>query len=356
MKRYIYILCAACLALVSCDKTVIDGELPSDVAGNNSIEVLRSSLILSPDASEGYVIVKADGEVTAQSDRDWCTVEVFGDSVAVKTTSNYNHLDSRYAQVILTDNVSKLPLNVHQSAPLTKYFDESGVVLGHEGGDAEFSYKSNMKPVVTSSVAWATAEVGTDAVKVHIENNASKEYRAGELSCKLGNETFKVVVAQFEAADILSNKDWKIDGVLLDGTELPLTGTITKAGDKYTMALSGTGISWSFPVTVSGNLLNIPLGSSIGRYSADERNYYVFPVVADGAENGEASSMSIKGDIGFSMSKDSESGKWQGTLNLQPFEESYSNPVFRFEFWRTAFKMGVSSGGFRFKELTITQQ
>lgn len=358
MKRYIITSATLLLlGLVSCDRTVIEGGLPDDVATEKSISVLRSSTILSPDSSEGYVIVKAGGEVTATSDRNWCTVTCYGDSVAVKTTSNYDHLDSRYAQVRIYDNGADfVSVTVQQAGPLTKSFDDSAIVLGHEGGDAEFSYNSNMTAEVSSSVSWATAEVEANVVKVHVGDNASKEYREGELSCRLGTETYKVVVAQFETADILSNRNWKFDGVLMDGSDFSLDGTITKVADRYTMSLSGTDISWSFPATVTGNRLNVPLGSSIGRYAADNRNYYVFPVVGEGDKSGEVSSMTAEGSIGFTMRLDKESGKWQGSLDLKPFTGKYENPVFRFEFWRTSFKNGNSSGGFRFKELNISQQ
>ncbi len=355
MKRYLYIL-AACFAMYSCDKTVIDGGLPANVGGKNSIEVVKSSIIFSPDVSEGYVLVRTDGPVTARSTRSWCTVECFGDSVAVKTTSNYDDLDSRYAQVIVYHQGDSVALNVHQEGPLTASFDDSAVVLGHEGGDAEFAYRSNMIAEVTSDVSWATVEAERNVVKVHVRRNNTEEYRAGELTCRLGNVTYKVTVAQLDPTEILSRRNWKLDGVLMDGTKLSLTGVLSKLGANYTMTLTGTGISWSFPATVTKNQLNIPLGTSIGRYTSGGINYYVFPVVGDGEENATSSSMVSLGNIGFTMTCDELSGKWSGNLNLKPFVDQLEKPVFRFEYWVNSSKTGYSSGGLRFRELTIAQQ
>lgn len=356
MKRFIYILFAACLVLVSCDRTVIDGELPSDVTGKNSIVVLRSSLIFSPDESEGYVIVKSEDNIEAASTKEWCKVEVFGDSVAVKTTSNYGHLDSRYAQVILTNKNSKVAMNVHQEGPLTLAFDDAPLVLTHDGGDAEFSYKSNMLADVTSNVSWATVESEKNLVKVHIRRNATGAYRAGELNCKLGTQTYKVTVAQLDPVEILSKRNWKLTGTLMDDSKLELTGVITKRGTNYTMALTGTGIEWSFPATVTLNQLNIPLGTSIGRYTADGRNYHIFPMVGDGEKNGAAADMAATGSAGLAMLVNPDTGKWEGSLYMKTFESQFTEPVFRFEYWLNSYKGGLSSGGFRFKELTIAQQ
>lgn len=355
MKRYLYIL-AACFAMYSCDKTVIDGGLPANVGGKNSIEVVKSSIIFSPDVSEGYVLVRTDGPVTARSTRSWCTVECFGDSVAVKTTSNYDDLDSRYAQVIVYHQGDSVALNVHQEGPLTASFDDSAVVLGHEGGDAEFAYRSNMIAEVTSDVSWATVEAERNVVKVHVRRNNTEEYRAGELTCRLGNVTYKVTVAQLDPTEILSRRNWKLDGVLMDGTKLSLTGVLSKLGANYTMTLTGTGISWSFPATVTKNQLNIPLGTSIGRYEADGRNYHIIPAVGEGENVGTETTLATTGTVGLEMLIDRNTGKWQGNLNMKPFISQFTEPVFRFEYWLNSYKGGQSSGGFRFRELTIAQQ
>lgn len=355
MKRHLYIL-MACVAICSCDKTVIDGELPSNVGGKNSIEVLKSSIIFSPDASEGYVLVRTDGKITARSNRDWCSVECFGDSVAVKTTANHDDLSNRYAQVFIYHKKDSVALNVHQESPLTASFDDSAVVLGYEGGDGEIIYRSNMTAEVTSNVSWAMAEAGKDRISVHIKRNNAEEYRAGVLTCKLGSETYKVPVMQLEPAEILSKRNWKLEGTLMDGSPLSLTGVLSKLGSNYTMKLTGTGIDWSFPASVTKNNLNIPLGNSIGRYEADGKSYHIIPAVGNGEANGSAATLETTGTIGLSMLLDSKTGKWQGTLNIKPFETQFEEPVFRFEYWLNSSKIGLSTGGFRLKELNISQQ
>ncbi len=356
MKRYLYILMACTAAICSCDKTVIDGELPSNVGGKNSIEVLKSSIIFSPDASEGYVLVKAEGSISARSNRNWCSVECFGDSVAVKTSANHADLSNRYAQVIIYHKKDSVALNVHQEGPLTASFDDSAVVLGYAGGEGEIVYRSNMIAEVTSNVPWATAEAEKDRIAVHIKRNNAEEYRAGVLTCRLGTETYKVPVVQLDPAEILSKRNWKLEGTLMDGSTLSLTGVLSKLGSNYTMKLTGDGIDWSFPASVTKNELNIPLGNSIGRYETGGRNYHIIPAVGNGEANGSVTTLETTGTIGLSMLIDSKTGKWQGTLQTKPFEKQFDEPVFRFEYWLNSSKTGMSSGGFRLKELSISQQ
>lgn len=342
----------ACVAVYSCDKTVIDGELPSNVGGKNSIDVLKSSIIFSPDASEGYVLVKAEGKITARSNRDWCSVECFGDSVAVRTAANHNDLSNRYAQVIIYHKKDSVALNVHQEGPLTASFDDSAVVLGYAGGEGEIVYRSNMIADVTSNVSWATAEAEKGRIVVYIKRNNAEEYRAGVLTCKLGSEIYKVPVVQLDPVEILSKRNWKLEGTLMDGSSFSLTGVISKLGSNYTMKLTGNSIDWSCPVSVIRNELSLTLGQSIGTYN----KYYVFPAVGEGEEIGTSSSMRVSGPAGFVMSIDKDNGKWTGGINVKPFANQFAEPVFRFEYWVNSSLNGYSSGGFRFKELTVTQQ
>lgn len=355
MKRYFSIIPFLCLALAACDETVIDGELPTDIGGKNSIEVLRSSTIFSPDAGEGYVIVKTEGSISARSTREWCTVECFGDSVAVTTTDNHASLDTRYAQVIIYHQKDSVALNVHQEGPMTVSFDESTVVFDYNAGEGEILFRSNMLPEVTSNVSWATAEVSKNVVKVSVKRNTTQAFRTGVLTCKLGPDTYKVTVMQLDPTEILSKRNWKLEGTLTDGTPVSMTGVLSKSGANYTMTLTGTGISWSWTTGMNKNLLTLPLGSSIGRYSADERSYYVFPMVGEGDASGNASDMVSSGIAGFVMDYDKTSGKWTGTFDMSVYED-FQNPVFRFEYWINSSHTGFSSGGLRFKELTLKQQ
>lgn len=357
MKRINYILSfAAALSLAACDVTVIDGPLPSDIAENNSISVVKGNVVFSPDGGAGYVVVKTEGNVTARSTREWVSVECFGDSVAVNCQSHYEDLASRYAQVVVYNTKDSVVLNVHQAGAINLGFDDSGVFTNHEEGMGEITFNSNMLPRVESSVKWVTTEVMKNRILVYFQKNESEEYRDGVLTCKLGPTTYKVPVGQLEARDILGVRNWNITGTLMDGSTLALKGVISKSGLNYTMAITGTNINWSMPATVTGNQLNIPLGTSIGRYSADGRNYYVIPAVGEGTNTGSTQTLSVTGNAGFAMSRNPETDKWVGSVNLKPFAELYGEPVFRFEYWLNSTKTGVSSGGFRFRELTIQQQ
>lgn len=347
---------AAAFLAAACDITVVDGPLPSDIAGKSTISVVKGNVVFTPDESDGYVIVKSESAVRAYATKDWVQVECFGDSVAVKAESNYDDIASRYAQVIVHNDKDSVELNVVQAGAINLGFDDSGVFLGHEGGTGEIQFNSNMIPRVESNVKWASTVVMKNCILVTLEQNESEEFRDGILTCKLGPDTYKVPIGQLEPKDVLGNRNWNINGTLVDGGTLSLKGLISKSGTNYTMTLTGTGINWSFPATVTGNQLNIPLGTSIGRYSADGRNYYVVPAVGNGTQTGTSSTLSTSGNAGFAMRCDSESGKWSGKINLNPFAEMYIDPVFRFEFWLNSTRTGVSSGGFRFSELSIQQQ
>lgn len=353
MKKYFCIL-SFCLAAAACDMTVIDGDLPSGIIGKNSIEVLKSSIIFSPDAGEGYVLVKAEGRISAKSTREWCDVVCYGDSVAISTVDNHSNLESRYAQVIIYHQGDSVALSVQQAGPITKAFDTSAVVFDHEAGDGEIHFDSNMIPEVKSDVSWLTAEAETNVIKVHVRRNSSEIFRVGTLTCKLGPEIRTVSVMQLEPSEILSKRNWKVSGTLADGSSKNFTGTLSKTGSNYTMALTGTGINWTFSTGLNKNIMTIPLGSSIGTYNADERNYYVIPAIgAD--ENTEASGKIVSGIAGFTMDYDKSTDKWSGSVDLSAYADSYAEPMFCFEYWLNRMANGYSSGGLRFKELTIEQ-
>lgn len=356
MKRYFCILSLTGLVLTSCDKTVIDGELPSDIGGKNSIEVLRSSIVFSPDGGDGYVVVKTEGPITARSTREkWCSVDCFGDSVAVHTQNNYGSLDTRFAQVIIYHGKDSVALNVHQEGPMTVSFDDSAVVFDYEAGEGEIKFRSNMLPEVTSNVNWATAEISKNLIKVNVRRNTTQSFRSGVLTCKLGTETYKVTVMQLDAAEILTKRNWKVEGTLTNGNKITMTGLLSRSGSNYVMALTGNGINWSWNTGMNGNTLTIPLGTSIGRYLVDENNYYVFPMVGEGDNAGTASEMVSGETAGFSMNYDKNADRWSGTFQTQTYTQ-FQNPTFRFEYWINSSHTGISSGGLRFRELTITQQ
>lgn len=354
MKKYFCIL-SFCLAVAACDLTVIDGDLPSDIGGANSIKVLKSNIIFSPDAGEGYVLVKTEGRISAKSTKEWCNVVCYGDSVAISTTDNHANLESRYAQVIIYHQGDSVALSVQQAGPITKAFDTSAVVFDHEAGDGTIVFDSNMIPEITSNVNWASADAEKNKITVHVRRNSSETFRSGTLTCKLGPESYTVTVMQLEPSEILSKRNWKVTGTLAEGGSMSFTGVLSKAGANYTMTLTGNNINWAYTTGLEKNIMTIPLGSSIGRHNADDRIYYVVPAVGDGTENGSASDMTVSGIDGFKMDYDKNTDKWSGEFDLAAYGDLYGNPVFRFEYWLNSAHTGTSSGGLRFKELKIEQ-
>ena len=94
----------------------------SELTSSQKLEIVKSDVNFSAEASQGVIEVKTDRILNATSSEEWCTTSISGNIVTVHVESLIAR-EGRSALITLSDGVKKAQVTVHQA----------GIIWGLQG-------------------------------------------------------------------------------------------------------------------------------------------------------------------------------------------------------------------------------
>ena len=108
----------------------------------SSLQIVSSNVTFESAGGTGTIKVNAISEITATSNKDWCTVSVNGDIINVSVIEN-NDMSGRTAAVTITDGEASTLVPVSQGGCVILYNkSELGHAFTYAGGSATVSFST----------------------------------------------------------------------------------------------------------------------------------------------------------------------------------------------------------------------
>lgn len=325
MKK-IFIVLVAALALFSCRKT----DSPY-VPEEKLITVEEQSLYFTPNGGDGFIALKAESAITAESDRPWCHVSVDGKRVNVKVDP-FNDMESRYSKIVVRCGADSVYTTAHQQGVIIADIEITDAYFGTAADTLVIPYKSNVSARATSSESWLTTKIDDETLSIYAAPNTTGHYREGTVTCTLGVKDFDIKIAQIDIEEVKPVQYWTLSGKSPAGTDVSFDVDMS-AG---TMKITGSGADWKITPTFSEIGVDIPLSSSktnIGRYTYSGSSLLVFVTAGNDANRATSLQVEMAGKFEFVATKDAQTGKWILSPAAQEFEQKYDPLCLRFDMW-----------------------
>lgn len=158
------------------------------VDGESLIHVTESNVLFQAGAGNGTVVFDAAGQVTVETDREWCTATVNGNTVNVSVTENGN-LEGRSSQLVLRCGSDAAYVTVQQLGLMFQLSAGSEIVTSSdEAHSLTYEMSSNVPLTFEPDGDWFSAVSDGEHLTVNFKENTSGHARVGTL--RYSSETF----------------------------------------------------------------------------------------------------------------------------------------------------------------------
>lgn len=274
MKRiFNLILCALCvISYTSCNDD--EGIEYTQVS---PIKIISRDVNFPASASQGSIVVDAPGEFTVSTtDQGWCTTSVSGSTIQVNVEENLG-LESRNSMLTIRCGTDTTSIAIIQSGVIFDLSAGSQILLGDEAKTYSYDIKCNTKLTLTSSEDWITVNVEEDQLHITLTENNTGHVRRGSIAYKAGTNEDQIIVTQYEFEKDIAGEYMLLFTNATTGALQYLDATLSKAGNTYSIEL--TGLGFSIPVTY--NKVNGDLIIKAGQYMGDYDSYKVHTTLWD---------------------------------------------------------------------------
>lgn len=304
-KIYLFLIALPLFFLVACESGEGDYEV------RKTIKVVTSDLTFQPSGGTGTVVIEAQEAVTAVSSRSWCTTSVNGGTVTV-TVSEYDGLDNRYADILITSGQETAKVTVHQYG---LYFmlpeAEDSYHVEDVNGFVEIPLThNNYQPEGVVDVDWLSVSYADGKVIIKAADNTTGLLRTGNIT--IGTKKIKI-------------EQWSFDNVFAG--EYYWVGTTTTTGSKVdtmkvnfkdydpkdgTFKMDFPDAKVSFVTQFNENDLSFKVsgGLSCGETVYKDATAYIYTIVYG---NGYVS-WSSNYYVSFTLTLDKATGKYQAPM------------------------------------------
>ena len=294
MKRYLFYLLAASLlaGFTACSEDEDWG-----VDGESLIHVTESNVLFQAGAGNGTVVFDAAGQVTVETDREWCTATVNGNTVNVSVTENGN-LEGRSSQLVLRCGSDAAYVTVQQLGLMFQLSAGSEIVTSSdEAHSLTYEMSSNVPLTFEPDGDWFSAVSDGEHLTVNFKENTSGHARVGTLrySSETFSDSLKVTQYDFDkdiAGPCILTFYSSADGGNLQGLNAVLSKT----------QLSIPAYNWTIPVTFDSEKARFTMynGAAMGTY----QGYNIYNTVLGGGYYTWSTTVYVLFPLGY----DAESG------------------------------------------------
>ena len=199
----------------------------------SSLQIVSSNVTFESAGGTGTIKVNAISEITATSNKDWCTVSVNGDIINVSVIEN-NDMSGRTAAVTITDGEASTLVPVSQGGCVILYNkSELGHAFTYAGGSATVSFSTTASysiEVPAEAQSWLsyTLDEENRTITFNVAASADKTPRGAAVKVTAGKKTIYYHLGEYELKDIAGK--WRVSFV--DGDDSTLAGEIEVVQDE----------------------------------------------------------------------------------------------------------------------------
>ena len=317
----------------------------------SSLQIVSSNVTFESAGGTGTIKVNAISEITATSNKDWCTVSVNGDIINVSVIEN-NDMSGRTAAVTITDGEASTLVPVSQGGCVILYNkSELGHAFTYAGGSATVSFSTTASysiEVPAEAQSWLsyTLDEENRTITFNVAASADKTPRGAAVKVTTGKKTIYYHLGEYELKDIAGK--WRVSFV--DGNDSTLAGEIEVVQDEEEPTifyLSGISNFFDLPLIYNGEALLTMGGLNLGTY-AGRYNIYTVTLSEGGYVSWDMSTQyvaypsSINGKFALVFG---DNGSWDGDV------------VNGIAYWAFSGAAGTGSAGWleKFNALTLSK-
>lgn len=183
----------AVLALLSCSKDELTGYVP----GEETIEVVKNSLLFDANEGTATVEVKATGNISVTLNSDWCSATVSGNVVSVSVQPNMN-FEGRTAVLTISTGQASRQLPVQQRGMVLGRFPESSLYVPLAGESFGFTIHHDLPMSLTTSASWIQASMSGDRLLLSVDGYTNGHLRRGYVVSESGGYRDTLRIAQYD--------------------------------------------------------------------------------------------------------------------------------------------------------------
>lgn len=172
----------------------------------SSLQIVSSNVTFESAGGTGTIKVNAISEITATSNKDWCTVSVNGDIINVSVIEN-NDMSGRTAAVTITDGEASTLVPVSQGGCVILYNkSELGHAFTYAGGSATVSFSTTASysiEVPAEAQSWLsyTLDEENRTITFNVAASADKTPRGAAVKVTAGKKTIYYHLGEYELKD-----------------------------------------------------------------------------------------------------------------------------------------------------------
>lgn len=162
-----------------------------------TIEIVKSELHAGPNGGICTAVFKAQGQVEAEVNADWCEAEIKGDTLVVLCLANRS-VSERSAVVTLSCKGKSTHLAVSQDGQYSSLLNiPLYVTIGCDNARLQYDITSNVPvSVKTDGNNWCRVGVGSDMVMLTVSANPEMEARDCQVTFYTGSKTVVMTIHQ----------------------------------------------------------------------------------------------------------------------------------------------------------------
>lgn len=276
-----------------------------------TIKVNSAELTFQPSGGSGSVVVEADGQITAVSSRPWCSTSVNGNTVTV-TVSEYDGLDNRYADIIITSGGGSAKVTAHQYG---LYFllpeAKDSYHVEDVNGSVEIPLThNNYEPEAVADVDWLSASYAGGNVIIKAVDNTTGALRTGNIT--IG--TKKIRIEQWSFDNVFAGEYYWVGTTTSSGTKVDTMAVDFKNYDPkagtFEMDFKDAGVSLTTQFNENDLSFKVSGGLYCGETVYKNETAYIYTVVYAGG----SVSWSANYYVTFTLALDKTTGKYQAPM------------------------------------------
>ncbi len=304
-KIYLFLIVLPIFFLVACESGEGDYEV------QKSLSVVSADLTFQPSGGTGTVVVEAQGTVTAVSSRPWCTTSVNGGTITV-TVSEYDGLDNRYADILITSGEGTAKVIAHQYG---LYFllpeAEDSYHVEDVNGFVEIPLThNNYEPESEADVDWLSASYADGKVIIKAADNTTGLLRTGNIT--IG--TKKIQIEQWSFDSVFAGEYYWVGTTTATGSVVDTMKVTFKDYDPkdgtFKMDFPDAKVSFVTQFNEKDLSFKVSAGLSCGETVYKDATAYIYTIVYGSGYVSWSSSYYVS----FTLTLDKATGKYQAPM------------------------------------------
>jgi hypothetical protein len=303
--------------------TACSDETSNPYAKESSISIVSSDIEFSALPATGQITVSAPNGISkVETQSDWVTTSVSGNTVTVNVTANES-LEGRSARLAIYSGTDHADVVVQQLGIDVAIIGSPEVKVERGAQEYRVQLRHNVPVEFGETPDWLTATLDGDQLILNFTKNTGDEPRTCNLTYHVGNLMESYITVTQNSKESLTGDylfEYQTSGTV-GATKYQAEATITKGEEGYKLNLkTNEAKDYFIPLTVTntedGYIVNISSASYMGgKYTLEGTDYDVVALV-----------------MGYKSSPNSVTRTYDSAVSIQAETEELKGEEYRFKY------------------------